>query len=313
MLRISANGGRRMCRNCKLFEKEYLHRPIHPEPAGRPAAPPRPSGALLRGMIPRLKASSGEAARTLPASATGHDMYIGILEDDAAQQELYKLWFGSPPHSCQCHGSARSFIEALQKERFDLLLLDWMLPESSGEAVLKWVRENLGWELPVIFITSRDSEVDVVTALRAGADDYVVKPPKFHELLARIESLSRRTKAPPLLKFGAYEVDQERRSIAIDGKPVELTQKEFELACYMFQSPGKLLSRVHLLEKLWGLNANVDTRTVDTHVSRIRRKLGIGPERGWQIIPVYGWGYRIEKVGAGETAAKPETPGKSSP
>jgi DNA-binding response OmpR family regulator len=80
----------------------------------------------------------------------------------------------------------------------------------------------------------------------------------------------------------------------------------------MFQSPGKLLSRVHLLEKLWGLNANVDTRTVDTHVSRIRRKLGIGPESGWQIIPVYGWGYRIEKVGAGETVAKPAKQGKTS-
>ncbi len=240
-------------------------------------------------------------------------MYIGILEDDTAQQELYKLWFSAAPHSCQCHGAANSFIDALQTERFDLLLIDWVLPESSGEIVLKWVREHMGWEIPVIFITSRDSEVDVVTALRAGADDYVVKPPKYHELLARIESLSRRIKAPSQLKFGAYEVDHERRSISVDGKPVELTQKEFELACYMFQSPGKLLSRVHLLEKLWGLNANVDTRTVDTHVSRIRRKLGIGAERGWQIIPVYGWGYRIEKVGAGGTAASPAMAGKTAP
>lgn len=231
-------------------------------------------------------------------------MHIGILEDDTAQQELYKLWFNTPQHTCQCYGTVRGFIEALQKERFDLLLIDWMLPDGSGDVVLKWVREKLGWELPVIFITSRDSEVDVVAALRAGADDYVVKPPKYHELLARIESQARRVKPPSSVKFGAYEVDQERRSIAVDGKPVELTQKEFELACYMFQSPGKLLSRVHLLEKLWGLNAEVDTRTVDTHVSRIRRKLGIGPERGWQIFPVYGWGYRIEKAGAGESPAK---------
>jgi DNA-binding response OmpR family regulator len=75
-----------------------------------------------------------------------------------------------------------------------------------------------------------------------------------------------------------------------------LTQKEFELACYFFQNPGKLLSRIHLLEKLWGLNSNVDTRTVDTHVSRIRRKLQIESNNGWQIIPVYGYGYRIEKL-----------------
>lgn len=231
-------------------------------------------------------------------------MHIGILEDDAAQQELYKLWFVSANHSCQCHDTVADFVAALQKDRFDLLLIDWMVPDGEGTKVLKWVRENLGWDIPVIFITARDKEVDVVTALRAGADDYVVKPPKYLELLARIESLSRRAKPPSILKFGAYEIDQERRGIAVDGKAVELTQKEFELACYMFQNPGKLLSRVHLLEKLWGLNADVDTRTVDTHVSRIRRKLAIGPEHGWQIFPVYGWGYRIEKMtGAGVPAA----------
>lgn len=225
-------------------------------------------------------------------------MYLGILEDDPAQQELYKLWFGSAQHTCRCYGSAREFVAALEAQRFDLLLIDWMLPESSGEAVLRWVRENLGWEIPVIFITARDSEVDIVKALRSGADDYVVKPAKYLELLARIESLSRRTKPLPLVRLGQYEIDQDRRSIELRGQPVKLTQKEYELACYMFQTPGKLLSRVHLLERLWGLNADVDTRTVDTHVSRIRRKLEIKPENGWQIVPEYGWGYRMERVDA---------------
>jgi DNA-binding response OmpR family regulator len=229
-------------------------------------------------------------------------VHVGILEDDATQQELYKLWFSAAPHSCRCAASVKDFVDLLQKARFDVLLIDWMLPESSGEMALRWVRENLGWEIPVIFITSRDTEVDIVTALRAGADDYVVKPPKYHELLARIESLTRRAKPPAVLRFGAYEMDQERRIFSVDGKAVTLTQMEFDLAGYMFQNPGKLLSRVHLLEKLWGLNANVDTRTVDTHVSRIRRKLSIGPDNGWQIVPVYGWGYRIEKLTA-EAAA----------
>ena len=235
-----------------------------------------------------------------PTIAKNEDnsVYIGILEDDPSQQELYKLWFGTAQHTCKCYGAAADFIQALKKEDFDLLLIDWILPESSGEEVLKWVRQHIGWELPVIFITARDSEVDIVTALRSGADDYVVKPPKYLELLARIESLARRTKAPPIIQLGHYEINQDLRSISVQGKAVELTQKEYELASYMLQNPGKLLSRVHLLEKLWGLNADVDTRTVDTHVSRIRRKLGIGPERGWQIVPVYGYGYRIERLEA---------------
>ncbi len=243
-------------------------------------------------------------------------MRIGILEDDSAQQELYKLWFNTNEDGCQCYGTVQAFLAALATETFDLLLIDWNLPDGSGDVALKWVREHVGWEIPVIFVTARDSELDVVTALRAGADDFVVKPPKFHELLARIGALTRRLRsavvsraadselaaATPALRYGAYEVDQERRSIAVDGKVVALTQREFELACYMFQSPGKLLSRVHLLEKLWGVKHEIDTRTVDTHVSRIRRKLGIGPARGWRIIPVYGWGYRIEAVALAESA-----------
>lgn len=223
-------------------------------------------------------------------------MHIGILEDETTQQEMYRLWFGSAGFSCDCFATAKEFTEALRARQYDTLIIDWMVPDGSGVDVLAWVRENIGWEIPVIFITAKDAEPDIVSALKAGADDYVVKPPKNHELMARIESLARRSRPAQVQSFGDYLVDRERRSIAVDGKTVELTQKEFELVCHMFQSPGVLLSRVALLEKLWGLNADVDTRTIDTHVSRIRRKLDIGPKHGWQIFPVYGWGYRIERV-----------------
>ncbi len=225
-------------------------------------------------------------------------MHIGILEDESIQQELYKVWLTTAHHTCDCYDSGKAFIEALKRTRYDLLILDWVLPDSSGEIALRWVRENLGWDVPVIFVTSRDVEEDIVKVLRQGADDYVVKPPKMLELLARIEALSRRSRplSAPTLRMGSYEIRQDAREICVGGEPVDLTQKEFELATYLFQHPGKLLSRVHLLDKIWGKNANVDTRTVDTHVSRVRKKLRIAPENGWQIHPVYGYGYRIERL-----------------
>ena len=227
-------------------------------------------------------------------------MRIGVLEDDATQIALYKLWLGTTQHQPVYYGTVADFMAALRTEKFDLLLIDRQLPDGNGESVLKWVRENLGWDLPVIFVTANDNESDIVSALRAGADDYVVKPAKFLELIARLEGLARRSKAvpPSQLKLGAYEINQQDREIRLNGKAVELTQKEYELACYLFQNPARLLSRVHLLEAIWGLQAEIDTRTVDTHVSRLRHKLKIVPENGWEIISIYGYGYRMEAANA---------------
>lgn len=225
-------------------------------------------------------------------------MRIGILEDDATQIELYSLWLATAHHQCSFYQTVASFVTALATEKFDLLLVDRLLPDGSGDTALRWIRDNLGWEIPVIFVTGNNSEADIVAGLRMGADDYVLKPPNYFELIARIDGWARRVKAPAqvLLKYGPYEVQQQNREILLNGNAIELTQKEYELACYMFQHPGRLLSRVHLLEAIWGLQAEIDTRTVDTHVSRLRRKLAIGPENGWEIISIYGYGYRMEVV-----------------
>lgn len=225
-------------------------------------------------------------------------MYLAVLEDDHDQQELLKVWLGMAQHQVKCMDLGASFIEALKRERFDLLIIDWMLPDYKGDVVLRWIRENLGWELPVIVLTSRDDETNIVSALKMGADDYIVKPAKAMELLARIEVLSRRARriSIPALHLGRYELDPERRRAALDGHSVELTQKEFDLLVYLFENPGKLLSRMHLLEKIWGIHADVDTRTVDTHVSRLRKKLQLEARNGWQLVPIYGYGYRFERV-----------------
>lgn len=224
-------------------------------------------------------------------------MHIAIAEDDSDQVALITHWLETAQHTVKSAVTLGEFIALLKRERFDGLLVDWMLPDGTGAEALDWVRQNLGWELPVIVVTARDDEDTVCTALKAGADDYVIKPPKPMELLARLSAVARRVNARelPVLRMGAYEIDITRQRLSVEGEPLTLTQKEFDLAAYLFQNPGKLLSRDHLLNKIWGIHADVDTRTVDTHVSRLRKKLKLEGSRGWRLVPVYGYGYRFDR------------------
>lgn len=228
-------------------------------------------------------------------------MHIGVLEDDEDQRALFSLWLTGAGHSCKGAGGVTAMVDLLRHERFDLLLLDWRLPDGSGDEVLRWVRENQGWDVAVVVLTAQDDEATVVQALQAGADDFVIKPPKPRELLARLEATARRARPGglPVLRHGAYVVDVHRHTLTVDGQAVALTQKEFDLAVYLFQNPGTLMSRDHLLNRIWGLNTDVDTRTVDTHVSRLRKKLALDGRLGWKMSPVYGYGYRLDRVDPG--------------
>lgn len=227
-------------------------------------------------------------------------MHIAILEDDPVQRELLGMLVQQAQHSCKSFETVAAFQAALQGETFDLALIDWMLPDGNGGDVLRWIRKNIGWQLPSIVITAREEEPVVVAALEAGADDYIVKPAKPLELLARITAASRRARpgALPVLRAGDYEIDIARQRLAMLGRAVELTQKEFDLAVCLFQNMGKLLSRDYLLDKVWGVSADVDARTVDTHVSRLRRKLHLDGSHGWKLVSIYGFGYRFERLGA---------------
>ena len=228
-------------------------------------------------------------------------MHIGIAEDDPDQLALLQLRLHDAGHGAEGFASVAQAREGFARHRYDLLIVDWMLPDGTGADLLQWTRTNLGWEIPVLVLTARDDEATVVAALQAGADDYVVKPPKPMELLARVAALGRRlrTSALAVLRLGAFEIDIPRQRLTLDGEEVTMTQKEFDLAVYLLQNPGKLLSRDHLLDRIWGIQAEVGTRTVDTHVSRLRKKLGLDGSRGWKLVPVYGVGYRVERVDAG--------------
>lgn len=232
-------------------------------------------------------------------------MHIGILEDDPVQQELVQSLVAEGQHTSRAFATAAAFLDALKRETFDLVLIDWLLPDGTGGDVLQWIRANLGWQLPAIVLTAQEEEKAVVSALQAGADDYIVKPPKPLELLARIGAASRRARPAALsvIRVGDYEIDTQNQKMLVAGEPVTLTQREFDLGVVLFQSLGKILSREHLLDKVWGVSADVDARTVDTHVSRLRRKLQIDGSRGWRLVPVYGFGYRLDRVDADAATA----------
>ena len=227
-------------------------------------------------------------------------MHIGILEDDTSQLALLQLWLQSGQHTFASYQTRADFITGLSNAHFDLLIVDWMLPDGNGADVLKHVRSTLSSNVPIVILTARDDEATVVTALHAGADDFVVKPAKPMELLARLEAVSRRSRMgnPKVFRVGEFEFDMQGHKLAVSGQPQITTQKEFALAAYFFQNEGKLFSREHLLHKVWGIQADVDTRTVDTHVSRLRKKLQLDGSGGFKLSPVYGYGYRFDRVSA---------------
>jgi two-component system response regulator RegX3 len=223
-------------------------------------------------------------------------MHIALLEDDHDQRRLLSMWLSTSKHTCAEFETATELKSQLPTLQCDALILDWMLPDGTGEDVLKWIRSHQGSSLPIIVVTGRDDESTVVKALLGGADDYLVKPPKPMELLARLEAVTRRSKsqAPTMLRVGRYCMDLQAHQIALQDEIIQTTQKEFDLALYFFQHHGKLLSRDHLLNKIWGISADIDTRTVDTHVSRLRKKLLLDGSQGCKLTPIYGYGYRFD-------------------
>jgi two-component system response regulator RegX3 len=222
-------------------------------------------------------------------------MRFAILEDSRSQALLLKAMVEELGHEGEIFPTAQTFRDGLAGGRFDLLLMDWILPDGSGD--------EFGWSLPVIFVTARVAESDVAAMLRLGAVDYVCKPIRYVELGARIEALIRRRAVVendrlPIgrVAVGNLMLDPTARSAQIDGEAVALTAKEFDLALLFLRNLGTLFNRQTLLDKVWEGGGELDSRTVDTHMSRIRRKLLLEPSHGWQLTTIYGHGYRLEQI-----------------
>jgi len=246
----------------------------------------------------------------LPAGGTPR---IAVLEDDESQAKLLQYWITSQGIACRAFNRGNDILKAVLRDTFDLVILDWRVPDLSGEEVLRAIRDHIREPLPVLFTTGRDREEDIVHALKSGADDYLVKPLRRLEFLARVDALLRRSRAQGReaeapIEAGAFYIDPHGRTLHKDGEPIELTQKEFEMTVLLFRNVGRLLSRSYLLDTVWGISADVSTRTVDTHASQLRTKLGLYPESGWRLSAVYQHGYRLEKLSGAPVKAKSAAP-----
>ncbi len=195
--------------------------------------------------------------------------------------------------------TARDGIEGLERalaESPDLVVLDVMMPRMSGLEVCRQLRAKRA-SIPIIMLTARGQEVDKVVGLELGADDYVTKPFSIRELLARVRAILRRTAAVPKNQdqhsFGDVEVDLHRRRVLRSGKLLDISSKEFELLKYFICHSGETLSRDRLLEDVWGYDNYPSTRTVDTHLVRLRQKLEPDPEQPQYFLTVHGTGYQF--------------------
>jgi len=226
---------------------------------------------------------------------------IAYLEDDPDQANLVTAWMQEAGYQFQHFNMGGQFVNRVSKDSFDCIVLDWEIPDLTGLEVLTWIRNNYDSNVPVIFVTQRQEEKDIVEALEAGADDYLVKPVRQGEFTARLKALYRRssdsfTKDEMPVEVSPYEFDKNKEAISFNGEPIKLTKKEYDLALFLFKNLGRVISRDHIMESVWGKYSDLNTRTVDTHVSRIRSKLNIAEENGWRLTSIYMHGYRLDQL-----------------
>ena len=229
-------------------------------------------------------------------------MRIAVLDNDRSQADLICQVLTGAGHTCQAFDNGKEMLDALKKDSADMLILDWHVNDLTGADVLKRAKEKLAAHAPTMFLTDNSGEDDIVAGVGAGADDYMIKPLRRGELLARVQALLRRAypsqNGAEQLQFGAIRVRNAARAPAEDGSVIDVTHKEFYLALLFFRNIGRPLSRAYIHEAVWIRETAVPSRTMDTHVSRVRNKLQLKPENGFRLVPVYSYGYRLEKMGA---------------
>jgi two-component system phosphate regulon response regulator PhoB len=222
-----------------------------------------------------------------------------VVDDEDIVREVVCTYLEREGYTTLQASAGRAAVALIESERPDLIVLDVMLPEIDGYSILAELRKRA--DIPVILLTARTEETDRVLGLELGADDYVVKPFSPRELAARVRTVLRRSgranppPPAPSLAFDGLEIDGRSREVRVDGQPVELTAKEFDLLAFLASAPRQVFSRSQLLEQVWESSTDwQDASTVTVHIRRIRRKIERDPNEPRWIATVWGVGYRFE-------------------
>ncbi|WP_280451627.1 response regulator transcription factor [Nocardia cyriacigeorgica] len=223
-----------------------------------------------------------------------------IVEDEESLADPLAFLLKKEGFEVTVVGDGPSALAEFDRSGADIVLLDLMLPGMSGTDVCKQLRTRSG--VPVIMVTARDSEIDKVVGLELGADDYVTKPYSARELIPRIRAVLRRGAGDELdggsengvLEAGPVRMDVDRHTVLVNGKPVTLPLKEFDLLEYLLRNSGRVLTRGQLIDRVWGADYVGDTKTLDVHVKRLRSKIEADPARPEHLVTVRGLGYKLE-------------------
>ncbi|MGG4480843.1 response regulator [Paenibacillus illinoisensis] len=226
---------------------------------------------------------------------------ILIIEDDAPIADLLSYGLSLEGYQTRIASNGADGIQAIQSFQPDLLLLDWMLPDQSGLDICKKVTAD--YNIPIFMITAKSDITDKVLGLEFGADDYITKPFDLREVIARIRTILRRLEQSnhkdqnesyaDVIRVNHIEIRPDERLVSKNNQSMELTPKEYDLLMTLVKNPGRTFSRSDLLDVVWGYHFSGDTRTVDTHIQRLRKKLDMTDE----IVTVFGIGYKLKKTG----------------
>lgn len=224
--------------------------------------------------------------------------HIAVVEDDLAFSAELEEFLGAAGYTVSSYDSSQKFLAALRQSECDLLIVDWSIPDLSGIEVLEYIRK-FHPDMPAIMLTARTENIDIVRGLQAGADDYVSKPVDPDVLALRIKSLLRRSKGEVKnvsenVILGRYLLRPSSSTIYLGDEEIVLPKREFDMAMLFFTNPNRLLSRQYLAATLWGKVIDYQSRTIDTHVARLRKNLKLDPTCGISLNALYGFGYTLQ-------------------